>query len=219
MLASQLMTLRHQAKVCAADVFGSSITSYAQTLLMIRKMKLKLKVIIAILLAGLLVFAYVELNEPEESTYKPVNKGLTQVQAVLKVQRFLDYLGSELESDADNDHPWTKGFPALRSRLDAFSHELNLYGRRLESVKSVETKLTDCKLTTMAKGYFLTCTKASIFHTVDSQGGLDEMGVGENLMKFNFDIGGELTYWLPLPSAKSFTTPMDEPWFKYASVK
>ena len=116
-------------------------------------MKIQLKAIIAIVVASMLVFAYIKLNEPEDSTYTPVKKVLTQVQAVLKVQRFLDHLGSELESDADNEHPWTKDFPALNAKLDAFSHELNLFGRKLESVKSVESRLTDCIFTTMTKGY------------------------------------------------------------------
>jgi len=177
------------------------------------------KAIIAILVAGLLVFAYIKLNEPEESAYKPVKKDLTQMEAVIKVKRFVDYLGTEMVSDADNKHLWTAKYPAITETLNEFSHELNLYGRKMSGVTKMESNLSNCKFKSMTKGYSLTCNKETIFHLIDAGGEPGTMGTFKTIMKFNFDIGGELTYWLPLPSVDKYTTPMDEPWFKYASVK
>lgn len=182
-------------------------------------MKSQHKVVIAILAAGLLVLAYLKINAPEESVYTPVQKDLAQNAAVFKAQTFMDHLGSEMESDADNVHSWTKKYPAITDMLNKFSHELNLYGRKMGSVTRMEQHLSNCKFKIMTKGYSLTCNKSTIFHSLDAGGEPGTMGTFEVIMKFNFDIGGELTYWLPLPSVDKYTTPMDEPWFTYASVK
>jgi hypothetical protein len=182
-------------------------------------MKSQYKVVIAILAACLLVFAYLTMNSLEESVYTPVHKELSQGDAVFKAQTFMDHLGSEMESDADNVHSWTKNYPAITDLLNKFSHELNLFGRKMGNVTRMEQHLKNCKFKIMTKGYSLTCNKETIFHLIDAGGEPGTMGTFKTIMKFNFDIGGELTYWLPLPSVDKYTTPMDEPWFKYASAK